>query len=298
MQRFIWLGAIAIVLFVAGTGFGFLLNNALLAGDGEASEAITAPTLDPAITATPSVPQLSAEVADLQTENDGLQAQVDALSTQVAEGMSMPEVEMTEAVEVEDEPEAEITESESASLGRVLYRIITEESEVRFSIDEVLNGAPFTAIGRTSDVAADVIIDFDNPASSQLGTVRVNVRTLATDSSMRNNAIRGRILESAQDEYEFAEFVPTSIVGLPDSVAVGDSVSFTIEGDFTLHGVTQTISFEATVTIVAEDRIEGSATTTVLYEDYNLTIPSVRSVSDVTDEVILEIDFVALLVEE
>ena len=177
------------IIFVAGAGFGFIFNNWLFAGDGEASEAISAPTLDPNITPTPSVQLLS-------TQNAELQLQIDALSTQVAGGIPMDSVpDANEDVTVDDSSEAQ------SSLGRVNYRIDTAESEVRFLIDEVLYGAPFTAIARTNEVAGDIVIDFDTPSSSQLGTVRVNVRTLETTDARRNEAIRSRILESAQDQY-------------------------------------------------------------------------------------------------
>lgn len=302
MKR-IWLLIIPIaIIFAIGTGFGFILNNWLLAGDGEPSEEISAPTLDPN-----SIPTRS--VAQLSTENAMLQLQVDSLGTQVAgvelSGNGTDEMTMEETPEpqaVVDNPDAteeSVPETaDDASLGRVAYRIDNEESEVRFLIDEVLNGIPVTVVGRTNEVAGDIVIDFDDPASSQLGTVRINVRTLATDSPRRNDAIRGRIIESAQDQYEFAEFTPTSIVGLPESVAIGDTVTFEITGDLNLHGVTNSVTFETTVTVISAERIEGLATSTVLYEDYNMQIPSVPQVSDVSDEVGLEIEFVALIVEE
>lgn len=302
MKR-IWLVIIpAGIIFAVGIGFGFLLNNWLLAGDGEPSEEISAPTLDPAVIPTASVAQLS-------TENAVLQVQVDALSTQVAsidvsddgtDEITMEETPDTQVVVGDPEPTEEIVPAttQDDSLGRVAFRIDAEESEVRFLIDEVLNGIPVTVVGRTNEVAGDIVIDFDNPALSQLGTVRINVRTLSTDSPRRNDAIRGRIIESAQDQYEFAEFTPTAIVGLPDNVAIGDTITFEITGDLNLHGVTNSVTFETTVTVMSADRIEGLATSIVLYADYNMRIPNVAQVSDVSDEVGLEIEFVALIVEE
>ena len=45
--------------------------------------------------------------------------------------------------------------------------------------------------------------------------------------------------------------------------------------------------------VVSEDRIEGSGSAVVLRSDFGLQIPSVPNVANVSDEVILEIDFVA-----
>lgn len=180
---------------------------------------------------------------------------------------------------------------------RVLYRIVPAESEVRFNIDETLNGERITVVGATDQVAADIVVDFGNPDSSQLGTIRINVRTLQTDNNFRDQAIRGRILESSRDEYEFAEFVPTDLDGLPETVAIGDTVTFTVIGDLTLKDVTRSVSFEAEVTIEDADTMTGIASATILYRDFGLTIPDVPAVSDVADEVILEIEFVAARVE-
>lgn len=292
MNRTFVYSVAALVIFGVGIGFGFLLNNALLAGDGEASETISAPTLDPNVLPTMSVAQLS-------TQNADLQAQVDALSTQiaapVAEATDMAEPEMTE------EATAEIAQSAagtSTTEQRSLFRIDTAQSEARFNIPETLRGERITVVGTTDQVAGDIVVDFANPSASQVGTIRINVRTLATDNNFRNDAIRGRILQSARDEFEFSEFTPTELIGLPDNVAVGDTITFQIVGDLTIRDITNGVTFDATVTVDSETQISGLASATVLRGDYNLVIPSVPQVSDVGEDVLLEIDFVATLVEE
>ena len=179
-----------------------------------------------------------------------------------------------------------------------VYRIVPEESEVRFRIDEVLRGADYTAVGITNEVAGDIAIDLTNPANSELGLVRINVRTLETDAGNRNQALRSFILKSAQDEYEFAEFQPTELVGLPETVSVGEPFSFQIVGDLTVTGVTNPVTFDAMVTLDADNRLSGQAVTTVLYPDFNLTIPSAPFVASVDEDVQLEIDFVAEAVSE
>ncbi len=180
----------------------------------------------------------------------------------------------------------------------IVFSIDGDQSQASFTIHEELRNVPTTVIGTTSEVGGTIHVNFDNPSASTISTIAVNARTLATDSDMRNRTIRSRILESAQDQYEFAEFTPTAIVGLPASVAIGDTVTFQITGDLNLHGVTNSVTFDATVTIVSPDRIEGLASATVLYADYNISVPRVPQVSNVDDDVILEIEFVALAVTE
>ncbi len=190
--------------------------------------------------------------------------------------------------------EVEVTEETEQT---VLFRIVSEDSEVRFLIDEVLRGDPITVVGSTDQVAGDVLVNFSNPEASQVGTIRINMRTLQTDNEFRNRAIRSQILNSNQDEFEFSEFVPTSLAGMPEIVTVGQPFDFQIVGDLTVRDITNEVSFAVTATLVSETRLEGTASATVTRESYNLLIPSVPGVADVSDEVILELDFVAVAVE-
>lgn len=181
----------------------------------------------------------------------------------------------------------------AAAAGATVYRIVPEESEVRFIIDEVLRGAPYTVVGATSEVAGDIAVDTANPANTEVGTIRVNARTLTTDSDQRNRALRSFILKSAESAYEFVEFQPTTIEGLPQSVTVGEAFSFQIVGNLTVAGTTQSVTFDTTAMLDASDQLTGQAVTTVMYPDFNLTIPSVPFVAGVDEDVRLEIDFVA-----
>jgi polyisoprenoid-binding protein YceI len=189
----------------------------------------------------------------------------------------------------------ELTPAETS--GATVYRIVPEESEVRFVIDEVLRGSPYTVVGTTSEVAGDIVVDVDTPTNTQVGTIRVNARTLTTDSDQRNRALRSFILKSAEDAYEFVEFQPTAIEGLPENVTVGESFSFQIVGDLTVAGTTQSVMFDATAALGENDQLTGQAVATVMYPDFNLTIPNVPFVAGVDEDVRLEIDFVAQAVE-
>lgn len=180
--------------------------------------------------------------------------------------------------------------------GQTVFRIVQQESQASFTLQEDLRGIRTTVVGTTDQVAGDILVDSENPQGTQLGTIRINLRTLATDSGSRDRAIRGQILQSAKDQYEFTEFVPQSITGLPESVTVGQPFSFQVNGNLTLVDTTQPVTFEVTVTPVSGERIEGTGTTTVLRSDYGLQIPRVRGVANVTDEVELAIDFVATAV--
>lgn len=175
------------------------------------------------------------------------------------------------------------------------FRIVTNGSQVQFTLTEDLFGKPNTVVGKTNQVAGDIVIDTAKPGNSQIGTIRIDARTLATDSGMRDRMIRGSILATSQDKYEFVSFAPTAISGLPDTVAAGQSYTFQITGNLTVRDVTKPVTFSTTAKLVGDtsQHLEGSATATVKRTDFNLQIPSVPTVANVSDEVKLEIDFVA-----
>ncbi len=216
-------------------------------------------------------------------------------SGEASSTISAPTLDVAAATEEPAETEeAADAEESSAPAGLTVFRIVSEESEVRFKLDEDLAGNRITVTGVTNEVAGDVAVDFANPANSELGTIRINMRTLKTDNEFRNRAIRGQILRTADDAFEFSDFVPTSIEGLPtESVAVGDEVSFKVTGDFTINGITKPITFDVVVKLTANNRIEGSARAVVQRADFNLNIPNVPNVANVEEEVELELDFVA-----
>ena len=182
--------------------------------------------------------------------------------------------------------------SGEALTGVVLFTISQEESEVRFSIDEILNDAPVTAVGISNQVAGEIAIDFDNPAASQIGVITINARTLETDRSNRNRMIQNEILDTA--EFEFITFTPTDVTGLPATITPGETVSFQVTGDLQIRHVTQSTTFDVTATVGSDGRLVGYAVATVLRSEFEITIPSVPSVAEVSDEVLLEIDFVAV----
>ena len=200
-----------------------------------------------------------------------------------------PAEEPTQAVEAEEsESTGEMAGDQS---GIVVFTLVPAESEARFLIDEVLNGADKTVIGATDQVAAEIAVNFDDPAGTQVGTIQVNARALVTDNDFRNRAIKNQILRT--DEFEFVVFTPTGISGLPVEISQGETYAFQIAGDLTVRDVTRQVTFDAQVTLTSPTSLTGSASTTILYADYEIVIPQARSVTSVEDEVILEIDFVA-----
>jgi polyisoprenoid-binding protein YceI len=252
--------------------------------------------------------------AVLRTPEEASDTQIEAVPLQIAatEAPEQAEAVMAEeptatAVEpqpepvaatdptAEPEPTAATDEEPAPASELIIYEIDSSASQVLFELDDDLRGVRTTVVGSTDQIAAQLAVNYGDLSTVQVGEIRINARTLATENNMRNRAISNQILVTGA--YEFITFVPTAVNDLPTNVNIGDTVTFTIVGDLTITDVTQEATFEVTATAVSATQISGTASTTVTRGDYNLIIPSVPSVANVEDEVDLHIDFVANAVE-
>jgi polyisoprenoid-binding protein YceI len=177
--------------------------------------------------------------------------------------------------------------------GATLFTIDSSSSKATFTIDEVLFGSPNTVVGETDKVAGQILINAQDTSKSQVGEIKIDVSTLVTDNDLRNRTLQGRILQTDTPANQYATFVAKSITGLPESIAVGQQVSFKITGDLTIHQVTKSVTFDATVTAVSDKQITGTASTTVKYSDFGISVPDVPSVTGLGDTVKLALDFTA-----
>jgi len=223
-------------------------------------------------------------------------AMVDVANTVIAEAVA---VAVAEAVDISvsaavDSSVAAAVEALAPASEPVEFKIVAAESQARFMLEEDLRGVRTTVVGATSEVGGSIMVDMANPANSSIGTIVINARTLETDNSFRNRALRSSILKSAQDEFEFIVFEPRALSEWSaEGVAVGESLNLDVSGDLTVTGVTRNVTFAATVTLVSEGEIRGSATVNLLHGDFGLVIPDVPSVANVTDDVTLSLEFVA-----
>lgn len=191
-----------------------------------------------------------------------------------------------------EEPTSEPEEEAQNSGELAIFQISQDASQVRFELDEDLRGSRITVVGETNQIAGEMALNFDDLASTQIGVIQINARALTTDNDFRNRAINNEILQTGS--YEFITFTPTAIEGLPDTVAVGESVTFSVIGDLTIREITNEVVFEIVATAVADDQISGTASTVIDRTTYDLNIPSVPNVANVEEEVELYIDFLAI----
>jgi polyisoprenoid-binding protein YceI len=194
-------------------------------------------------------------------------------------------------------PVAPTLQAEAAS-NQVVYRIDPTQSEVRYEVDEIFlsDSQRNTAIGTTHGVAGDILLDFDDPAQSQVGTIVINVEQFESDSSMRDRRIRQDYLESSA--YPEATFIPMALLNFPENPEPKTAYAFQMTGDLTIKATTQPTTWEVTATLDAENRLVGTATTTTLMSDFEVGPISIAGFVETEDEVKLTFDFVALPVIE
>jgi polyisoprenoid-binding protein YceI len=172
----------------------------------------------------------------------------------------------------------------------LVYTVDGEQSLATYTVMEELASIGANEVnGTTSAIIGSILFDEDGTPLS-CSNFAVDMRTMQTDESRRDNYLRENTLES--DTFPFATFVVASVEGVDGPVVEGEAAALQLTGDLTIHGVTKTVTWEAEVTREA-DTLTGTATCTFLIEDFGMEKPIVGPVVGIDDEVTLTIDIVA-----
>ncbi len=161
------------------------------------------------------------------------------------------------------------------------------ESFVGYRIgEELANIGTTTAVGRTSDIVATLA--FDGAAITSV-TIEADLRTLKSDESFRDGALRTRGLES--DTYPFATFILTEPIVI-DALPVGEAtLDVTVLGTLDLHGVTNPVSIA-----LAGQYVDGLVvvvgSTEIALADYDIEKPTGFRVLSIEDVGIMEFQLV------
>jgi len=206
----------------------------------------------------------------------------------LATGESAPGLATTEAPA--SEPAAEAA---SPAAGLVTYKLIPGESQLQYEVGEVFindNNRFAVALGVTPQVEGEISLDLAAPQNSSLGAITADISQFKSDSGRRDNAIRGRYLES--ERYPTVRFVPTSIEGLPDSYQEGQDIPLKITGDLTIREKTLPVTFDAVVRLEG-NQLSGQATTTILMSDFEFGPISIAGILKTEDEAKITLNIVA-----
>lgn len=139
-----------------------------------------------------------------------------------------------------------------------------------------------TIVGKTADVAGFVTVNLDDIKSAPKARFEVDLTTLKTGIDMRDEHMRNNFLETAK--YPKAVFELTKIDSASSNKLENQKeVSLVLEGNFSVHGITKSITIPATVTYFTETdetkaRVEGdlvhiAANFNLLLGDYGIKRP-------------------------
>jgi len=154
---------------------------------------------------------------------------------------------------------------------------ISAGSEFGYRVKEILGGVDTEAVGRGDDITGSITI-----AGTQVtaGSLTVDVATIASDNSMRDGQFRGRVMET--ERFPEASFELTSPIELSAVPPVDGQVTARATGDLTLHGVTQSVTFEVTA-VRGTQRIAVVGSMPVVFADYDIDNPSNGAVTTEDD---------------
>jgi polyisoprenoid-binding protein YceI len=187
-------------------------------------------------------------------------------------------------IKSDPEPPAKITRTTTVEGGTLdgTYRVTPGDANsfVGYRVQEQLVGGAIeqTTTGRTSDITGSFTI---TGKTVQDVTVTADLRTLTSDRTQRDDAIKDRGLES--NRFPEAKFVLTEPIERQELPEVGETVTATARGDFTLHGVTKRVE------IRLEGRWDGRDVQVVgrlhvVFSDYGIQAPTSPVVASVDDE--------------
>ncbi|MBE0411036.1 MAG: YceI family protein [Anaerolineales bacterium] len=170
------------------------------------------------------------------------------------------------------------------------FVIVPEHSEARYRVQEQLAGfsLPNDAVGRTQAISGMVVIDMDGSIDPSQSVFEVDLSTLTSDRSQRDNYLRNNTLRTNQ--FPMTVFVPGNVSGLPEPLPQSGEISFNLIGDLTILDVTKPVEWEV-VGDLQGDVFSGSATTSFTFDYFELVQPRVASVLSIEDDIGLEVDF-------
>ncbi|WP_338895319.1 YceI family protein [Streptomyces sp. TG1A-60] len=150
-------------------------------------------------------------------------------------------------------------------------------SQAGYRVDEVLFGQNVTAVGRTEEVTGELEIEGSRAVS---GSFTVDLASVKSDSDQRDGQFRGRVMNTEQ--YPEATFELTEPVDFGSTPEVGEQVSAEATGELTVHGESNSVSFELEAQRTADGfRVNGSIPVT--FADYGIDAPDFGGIA-VEDE--------------
>ena len=188
-------------------------------------------------------------------------------------------------------PSAAAASAATTSSGTTTYAINADQSQAKVTVNEKLAFLPSNsdAVLTTNAIQGQIVLGADG-MPSDASKIQVDLRTLKSDQTMRDNYIHQTTLQS--DTYPLAAFVITGADGLNGPLQNGQQATFKLLGTMTIHGVTKPVTFDTTATMNG-GTLTGTATTAFTFEDFGMTPSNKANIVTVTDKINLQITIAA-----
>ena len=188
---------------------------------------------------------------------------------------------------------AAITTTPIPSTGLRTFQIVPAQTTASYSVHEdliVQNKPHNDAVGTTHSVQGSFKIRTSTSPLVAAMNIKIDLRTLQSDSQRRDNFIQQNTLQT--DTYPYATFVSTSTQGLPASYTDGQIVHFQITGNLTMHGQTNKEVFNVQGKVLG-NTITGTATSTIYMTDFGIQPPNLANIAIAQNKVDITLTFTA-----
>lgn len=145
---------------------------------------------------------------------------------------------------------------------------VSTGSQAGYRAREVLFGQSTEAVGRTDRVSGTMVIAGKTVRN---GEFTVDLTSVASDQSQRDNQFRGRIMDVAQ--WPDAKFTLASPINLGTVPAVGAEIAAKATGHLAMHGTTKQVTIDLKA-VRAANTITVNGSIPVLFADYGIANPS------------------------
>ena len=162
---------------------------------------------------------------------------------------------------------------------------VTDDSIIGYRVREVLFGQSADAVGRTSAITGTMTLD---AATVTDASFSVDMTTVTSDESRRDEQFNGRIM--ATSAYPTATFTLRDPIDLGSLPETNTDVAATATGELTLHGVTNTVTFDVTGRYTGS-KVEIAGSIPITFADWGISNPSFGPVTT-EDNGILEFSIV------
>jgi polyisoprenoid-binding protein YceI len=141
-------------------------------------------------------------------------------------------------------------------------------STAGYRVDEVLFGQNNTAVGRTHDVSGELTL---SGTEVKDGKIVVNLDSVTSDRTQRDNQFRGRIMDVAS--FPTATFALTQPIQLGRVPGNGQVITVKATGNVTLRGTTKPVTVTAKA-VPTGNTVKISGSIPITFADWNIPNPS------------------------